>query len=47
MECAQLTYGTLVTVKIIVKNYITDDLNAIGGRNCLALGEVVIAGIVV
>jgi hypothetical protein len=46
MECAQLMSGKFVTVKIVEKNYITDDGNASGGQNVQALGEVVIAGIV-
>jgi hypothetical protein len=47
MECAQLMSGKFVTLKIVEKNYITDDINAIEGKNALILGEVVIAGIVV
>ncbi|XP_048742430.2 uncharacterized protein LOC125655933 [Ostrea edulis] len=46
-ECGKLLYGMFVTVKIVKPNYITDDRNARGGKNCLVLEEVVIAGIVV
>jgi hypothetical protein len=47
MECAQLISETFVTVKIVKKNYITEDSNASGGKNALMFGEVVINGIVV
>ncbi|XP_048780980.2 uncharacterized protein LOC125683652 [Ostrea edulis] len=47
MECRKLLYGMFVTVKIVKPNHITGDPNASGGRNCLVLEEVVIAGIVV
>jgi hypothetical protein len=46
IECAEPLYGKFVTVKIVVPNYITDNPYASGGKNRLALGEVVISGIV-
>ncbi|XP_048743261.1 uncharacterized protein LOC125656712 [Ostrea edulis] len=47
IKCGKLLYGMFVTVKIVKPNYITNDPNASGGKNCLVLEEVVIAGIVV
>jgi hypothetical protein len=47
MECRQLMSGKFVTVKIVETNYITDDTNAIGGKNAMMIGEVAITGIVV
>jgi hypothetical protein len=47
IECGKLLYGTFVTVKIVQPNIITNDYNARGGKNCLVLEELVIAGIVV